>query len=120
MAGGIFPGRPFIPNIKCVVFTALLAGGYWFLPHKNILVLLLLLWFPYIAMAWYDYSYKCQDKLKPTVVPFGRYIWLPFKPQAYKDEFKKLSSETIKEMDHVDTWTLAFIVLLVVFMGIKK
>jgi hypothetical protein len=120
MAGGIFPGRPFIPNIKCVLFTLVLAGGYWFLPAKNLLVLFFLLWFPYIALAWYDYSYKCQDKLKPTVIPFGRYIWLPFKPQGYKEAFKRLPVETIRTMDHVDAWTLVFIVIAVIFLNLKK
>ena len=107
MAGGIFPGASFTPNIKCVIFTALLAGGYWFLPHKNLWVLFFLLWFPYIAMAWYDYAYECRS-LKPTIVPFGRYIWLPFKPQPYKDEFTKMSDSQIQAMnrlDHIVGWS---------------
>jgi hypothetical protein len=110
MAGGLFPGQPFALNIKCIVFTALLAGGYWYLPHKNPWVLVFLLWFPYIAMAWYDYSYQCQlDKLKPTLVPFGRYVWLPFKPKGYKDEFNKMPPEQIQAMnrlDHIVGWTV--------------
>ena len=107
MAGGIFPGAPFRFNIKCIIFTALLAGGYWFLPHKNLWVLFFLLWFPYIAMAWYDYAYECRS-LKPTIVPFGRYIWLPFKPQPYKDDFTKMSDSQIQAMnrlDHIVGWT---------------
>lgn len=114
MAGGIFPGKPFRFNIKCVLFTALLAGGYWTLPPKNMYVLFFLLWFPYIALAWYDYMYKCQDKLQPTIVPFGRYIWLPFKPPGYKDEFNKLPRSTIRWMDRVDHltgWTLLIILV---------
>lgn len=108
MAGGIFPGAPFRFNIKCVIFTALLAGGYWFLPHKNLWVLFFLLWFPYIAMAWYDYAYECRS-LKPTIVPFGRYLWLPFKPKAYQDEFTKMSDSQIQAMnrlDHIVGWTV--------------
>jgi len=109
MAGGILPGHPFKFNVKCIIFTALLAGGYWYLPHRKIWILLFLLWFPYLAMAWYDYMYVCQDKLEPTAVPFGRYIWLPFKPQGYKDIFNKLPKEKIKIMDRVDHvagWTI--------------
>ena len=108
MAGGIFPGHPFALNIKCIIFTAILAGGYWYLPHKNPWLLAFLIWFPYIALAWYDYSYDCKDKLKPTLVPFGRYIWLPFKPQGYKDEFNKLPPEQIEAMnklDHIILWS---------------
>jgi len=108
MAGGLFPGHPFALNIKCIIFTAILAGGYWYLPYKNLWVLSFLIWFPYIALAWYDYSYDCKDKLKPTLVPFGRYIWLPFKPPGYKEEFNKLPQEQIQAMnnlDHLVLWT---------------
>jgi hypothetical protein len=108
MAGGIFPGHPFALNIKCIIFTAILAAGYWFAPHKNLWVLSFLIWFPYIALAWYDYSYNCQDKLKPTLVPFGRYIWLPFKPPGYKKAFDELPPEQIQAMntlDHLVLWT---------------
>lgn len=108
MAGGIFPGHPFALNIKCIIFTAILAAGYWFAPRKNLWVLSFLIWFPYIALAWYDYSYNCQDKLKPTLVPFGRYIWLPFKPPGYKKAFDELPPEQIQAMntlDHLVLWT---------------
>jgi len=109
MSGGIFPGRPFHFNIKCIIFTILIACGYWFLPPKNWIILIFLLWLPYIALAWYDYSYDCGDKMQPTVFPFGRWIFLPFKPQGYKDQFNKLSPEEIHTMDYVDHltgWTI--------------
>lgn len=53
-------------------------------------------------MAWYDYMYDCRDKLGPTIVPFGRYIWLPFKPDQYHAEFNKMSVSQIGAMDKVD------------------
>ena len=109
MAGGLFSGHPFSLNIKCIIFTLILAGGYWYLPHKNPWILAFLIWSPYIVLAWYDYSYDCKDKLKPTLVPFGRYIWLPFKPPGYKQEFNKLPPEQIKDMDtldHIVGWTI--------------
>jgi hypothetical protein len=102
MAGGLFPGQPFAFNIKCIIFTAILAGGYWFLPHKNLWVLAFLIWAPYITLAWYDWAYSCRSKLQPTVVPFGRLLWLPFKPPEYKEEFKRLPPEHIAVMDRVD------------------
>lgn len=114
MSGGIFPGRPFAWNIKCIIFTALVAGGYWVLPPKNIYALFFLLWIPYVAMAWYDYSYDCKDKILPTLFPYGRYVFLPFKPAGYKAEFDKLPPEQIAAMnrvDHVTTWTLAILAL---------
>ncbi len=121
MAGGLFPGQPFKFNIKCIIFTAVLAGGYWFLPKKNLFILLFLLWFPYIAMAWYDYSYQCKDKLEPTAVPFGRAIWLPFKPPEYKQAYEDLPPEKkaiMDRVDHVAAWTI--LIGLVSFMVIKN
>jgi hypothetical protein len=109
MAGGLFPGKPFEFNIKCIIFTVILAGGYWYLPPKNLWILVFLLWFPYIAMAWYDYAYDCQNKLQPTAVPFGRIIWLPFKPPGYKEEFDALPPEKIAIMnrvDHIAGWSI--------------
>ena len=77
MSGGLYPGRPFAFNLKCIVFTAAVAGGYWWLPPRSWWVLLMLLWLPYVAMAWYDYMYDCRDKMGPTLVPFGRWLFLP-------------------------------------------
>jgi hypothetical protein len=114
MAGGLFPGHPFSLNIKCIIFTAVLAAGYWLAPHKNLWVLAFLIWFPYIALAWYDYIYDCRDKLKPTLVPFGRQVWLPFKPPGYKAEFEKLPPEQIQAMnkvDHIVFWTIIAVAL---------
>jgi hypothetical protein len=116
MAGGIFPGKPFHFNIKCIIFTIIIAGGYWFLPKKNIFILAFLLWLPYVSLAWYDYSYNCEYKMQPTIFPFGRYIFLPFKPKGYQDEYKKLSKEQIEAMDkldHIAGWTLFVIFILV-------
>ena len=123
MAGGIFPGAPFKFNIKCVIFTAMLAGGYWFLPPKNYFVLFFLLWFPYIAMAWYDYMYECRNKLGPTIVPFGRYMWLPFKPPQYQAEYNKMSESQIglmSRVDHLVGWTIVILVLAYSFKTLYK
>jgi hypothetical protein len=123
MAGGIFPGAPFKFNIKCVIFTAMLAGGYWLLPPKNYFVLFFLLWFPYIAMAWYDYMYECRNKLGPTIVPFGRYMWLPFKPPQYQAEYNKMSESqigTMSRVDHLVGWTIVILVLAYSFKTLYK
>lgn len=108
MAGGLYPGRPFSLNIKCIVFTAAVAGGYWYLPPRSWWVLAMLMWLPYVSMAWYDHFYDCKDKMDPTVVPFGRYIFLPFKPDGYKREYSKMAQsqlDTMGRVDHVVAWT---------------
>ena len=117
MAGGIFPGRPFAWNIKCIIFTLVLAGGYWFAPRRNIWILFFLLWVPYIAMTWYDYLYDCKNKMQPTLFPYGRYIFLPFKPAGYQAEYQKLPPsqiEAMNQLDHNVTWIL----LIVAIFGI--
>lgn len=75
-------------NIKCIVFSLVLAGGYWFLPPKNKWVLLALLYFPYLILAWYDYYYACKRNLGPT------YLAL-----FYKD-LKPKESEQIKTYEN--------------------
>jgi hypothetical protein len=117
MAGGIFPNRPFAWNIKCIIFTILIAGGYWYLPPKNIYALFFLLWIPYIAMSWYDYAYDCRDKIQPTLFPYGRWVFLPFKPPGYKAEFEKLPKEQIATMnwlDHNLTWIILIAIIFYV------
>ncbi len=123
MAGGIFPGKPFELNIKCVIITLLLASGYWYLPSKNLYVLIVLLWLPYILIAWYDYLYDCKTKMQPTLFPFGRYLFLPFKPPYYKQAFDKLDKEKIQTMDYLDhnvLWTLIIVVVAYYILKNKK
>jgi hypothetical protein len=118
MAGGIFPGKPFNWNIKCVIFTLVIASGYWYLPYRNTWVLVFLLWLPYVALAWYDYSYDCKDKLQPTLIPYGRTIFLPFKPKGYKQAFDKMPKEQIQAMDsvdHITTWTILIAIIYFTF-----
>jgi hypothetical protein len=81
-------------NLKCIVFTLVLAMGYWFSPPRNKWVLLMLLYAPYAAMAWYDDYYNCQrDRFKPTFLSLF-YGWL--KPADYREKlraFKAASPE---------------------------
>ena len=53
-------------NWKCIIFTLSLALGYWFLPKNNKYILVTLLYFPYIILAWYDYIYVCKRNMGPT------------------------------------------------------
>ena len=62
---GYYNKEPVV-NWKCIVFTFVLAIGYWFLPKRNKWVLLALLYFPYLALAWYDHWYVCKRNMGPT------------------------------------------------------
>jgi len=123
MAGGIFPNYPFHLNLKCIIFTFIIAGMYWFLPRNNYFILFFLLWAPYISLAWYDYAYKCKDKMHPTIIPYGRYLFLPFKPPDYQQEYRELPPEAIQAMntlDHITTWTIVAIILSAIIYYYKK
>ena len=62
-----------VVNWKCIIFTMILAIGYWFLPKKNKWILLGLLYFPYLVLAWYDHYYKCERNMGPTYLAFFSY-----------------------------------------------
>ena len=64
MAGGLF-GRPFVLNIKCIVFSLIVMALFLYKPEiKNnyvmALVLIGIFVVAYVAMAWYDYYYDCR------------------------------------------------------------
>ena len=121
MAGGIFDTQPFSLNIKCIIFTLLIAGGYWYTPKKKIWILVALLYFPYLALAWYDYYYKCQDGLlQPTVFPFGEYLYLPYKPPDYKDRYNQMPQERKDMMKEYGRFFAAVLVGLLIVWYIRS
>lgn len=66
-------------NLKCVVITLVLASSYWYLPSRNKFVLIALAYFPYLALAWYDWMYACKHNFGPTYLAHF-YSWA--KPQG--------------------------------------
>lgn len=77
-----------VVNWKCIVLTFILASGYWWLPKRNKWVLLALLYFPYLALAWYDYWYVCERNMGPTYLSL--FYWWGKPPNSkqikqYKD-----------------------------------
>lgn len=68
MAGGAGTSRPFALNTKCLVVSGVLGAGYWFLPKKSVLLLGGIVVGSYIALAWYDELYSCEDKMKVGVL----------------------------------------------------
>ena len=84
-----------VVNWKCIWFTLALAGGYWFLPKKNKWILLALLYFPYIVLAFYDHHYDCKRNMGPTYLAMF-YHWA--KPQDSKQikDYKKFVEESLE------------------------
>ena len=87
MAGGIFPNYPFELNAKCVIFSLIIIGLFFYCPPKMELAMQLMLCFilfvvAYVAMAWYDYEFQCMRlPLKKSGSGYG--ITGLFKPTAY-------------------------------------
>ena len=109
MAGGLFDDQPFSLNLKCVGVTILLAAGYWYLPPKRVWILIALLYFPYLALAWYDHFYQCQITMDPTLFPFGRFVYLPFKPPEYKKKYENLSENKKRWISGFDKFLIAIL-----------
>lgn len=111
MGGGLF-GTPLALNPKCLVFSFAIIAVYY-LPKPitiahNIVMVFLLGMSSYIALAWYDVIYDCNDRLKPTI--FG---WLSktFKPKEYREQYKDLPIKAKKIIRNID-----IIILLVIAM----
>ena len=119
MAGGIFEGQPFSLNIKCIIITIIFALCYWYLPSKNMYILFFILWITYIAIAWYDYVFKCEYRLQPTIFPFGKYVYLPFKDPEYKKAYDNLPQANIDVMDRVNDVFFWSIIIIVIFFAVS-
>jgi hypothetical protein len=75
---GVTHCEPPTVNWKCIYFTLFLSAGYWYLPPRNKWILLALLYFPYILLAYYDHWYQCNRNMGPTYLALF-YHWA--KPQ---------------------------------------
>jgi hypothetical protein len=76
MAGGLPGTRKFEINPKCLIISGALAGLYWVLPPKSTTVVLGTLIGGYVAIAYYDEIYNCEQRLSADTIlhePFG---WL--------------------------------------------
>lgn len=96
MAGGIYVNKPFSFNLKCIVFAFTMVGLYWLISRfsygkPNYWLFFLIFIIAYIAMAWYDYAYNCDDKLySGTTKGIGLSTFDSiFKPQLRNLDHKK-------------------------------
>ena len=115
MGGGLF-GTPLYLNLKCLLFSAFVISVY-FLPHPptfahNFVMTFLLGMASYIALAWYDVLYDCNDRLKPALLG-----WLSksFKPPEYSKEYDELPLKTKKVIRTVDIIVLSIIVIAFIY-----
>jgi hypothetical protein len=114
MGLGIF-NTPLYANIKCLVFSAFIIAIYYLpkpstIAHHFVMIFLLGS-SAYIAMAWYDVLYDCNDRLKPTLLGW---ISGPFKPKEYQYQYQQLPLKYQKIIRNVDIFVL--IVLVITFI----
>lgn len=83
MAGGIYSDLPFVVNPKCLAFAGAICLLYWLATSTEFTYWLLPLLFvgAYVSMAWYDWAYGCDVKLKSGTLG----IDAGFKPQYDSD-----------------------------------
>ena len=115
MGGGLF-GTHLYLNPKCLVFSLAVIAVY-FLPHPptrahTIVMVFLLGMSAYIALAWYDLVYNCQDRLRPTLLG---YLSGPFKPKEYTEQYNQLPERDKKVIRTVDIAVLGIIVITFIY-----
>jgi hypothetical protein len=128
MAGGIFQNYPFELNAKCVIFSIVIIGLFFYKPpnmniYYNLLLSFVLFVVSYVGMAWYDYSFECQKlALKKSSSNIG--ITDKFKPKPHSESQLNRSKMT-KEERKLD-WTLIniyhlfLVVPIFMYVGIQK
>jgi hypothetical protein len=120
MGGGLF-GTPLYLNPKCLLFSAFVLAVYW-MPHPKayshkIVVAFFLATVAYVALAWYDLIYDCNDRLGPTILGW---ISMPFKPSHYRTEYDALPVKYKKLIRWVDIAILVVMSVLFVYPFIYR
>ena len=67
--------------LKYILFGIVISLGHYCLPKKNKWILLCILYFSYLMMAYYDHYFNCERNLGPTYLAMF-YDWI--KPQDSK------------------------------------
>ena len=98
-------------NWKCIIFTLILSGGYWFLPQRNKWILLSLLYFPYILLAYYDHWYQCKRNMGPTYLAMF-YWWAKPKDSHQVEAYKNWCPDIKNRVFMIDLVILGIGVLL--------
>lgn len=102
--------------IRYITLSIIFGLFVHFVPRKNWYILAVTIYFPYMIMAYYDFFFNCDHKkLQPSPFPFGRMIYVPFKPGDYKNKVDNLCPNGTKVWDFVDRVTL-FIIIGVIFV----
>ena len=97
-----------------------ISSNFYYLPKKDKVVLAFLLYIPYFLLAWYDYFANCKFRMNPTLFPFGRFIFLPMKPDPYKRRFDDLDPIVVQNIANVDKYVGVAIGVGAIILILKK
>jgi len=92
----------------------------WKVPTRNKYWLVVLLYLPYLIMAWYDYLLNCNFRMNPTIFPFGRWVYLPFKPPTYKRKFENIDEMVLKNIKAFDKYVVILLSLLASLFVVRR
>jgi hypothetical protein len=113
MAGGIFVDQNYHPNPKCLLFSSLIMALYWFSPAiKNSYMLPVIFVVSYVAMAWYDYLYKCEIMYSGKSIGPNTFDAI-FKPQYRNKIHKKQKLSKNQEQEYLRRVYLFHIIAVV-------
>jgi hypothetical protein len=126
MSGGIFTGYPFTLNIKCIIFSIIIMIIYTFRPPilslgPSLLVYFLIFVISYVALAWYDYFYSCEQL--PLFKSTGGGLTDYLKPKMHEPEKQKEHLFSQKEIDknNITIYVLHILIIvpLLLYIGLK-
>lgn len=100
--------------VRYAVIPALACLIYWYAPKHNKWILFLMVFLPYLALAWYDYLFLCKRTLGPTYLSLF-YAWA--KPDASKQikDYKNWCPDIKKRVWIVDGIIMALLVVAAPF-----
>ena len=103
---------PLTANAKCIVITTLAALAYWYLPKNNKWVLISIIYFTYLAIAWYDWLYEAKGSFGPTYL---KHFYYMFKPHSSKQSilYKNLCKQHKSSILSVDIIIAILLILLI-------
>ena len=110
MSDNVCYSGPIYTNMKCIIISLGLALGYWFAPPKNKWILLGIIYFTYLAIAWYD-RYLCSEPFGPTYLKWY-YNWAKPKDSFQSEAYANLCPDIERHILIVDVVILVILVIL--------
>ncbi len=128
MAGGLFPNYPFELNAKCVIFSIIIIGLFFYKPPEmNIywksFSAFALFVLSYVSMAWYDYKFDCQKlALKKSTSELGLtgYLKPPAHTPSQTDKSKITKNEEDLDWALINAYHLLILTPLFLYVGLNK